>query len=269
MEDSDQAQTAEVTESEESTAEGAEETQDNQDTDAEGQSNKEGESEDAGSKLFKLPDGREVTADQLHSEYAEKLLPEFTRKSQRLAELEKAEAQRKAESEATARKASEEVLKDVPADVKEAIIQVVKPLFRQQMDELEEANRLKEEQRQREEADNRFQAQLSDLEKKYSGKNPDLTGIPKFDRAEVLRAMQDPDNKIFDPEVKFMDMHKAKFLDLEVRKALKQQKGGNKTESTGTTATSERGTTSTAKTPKTLREASQAFMNRLVSSDSE
>lgn len=38
-------------------------------------------------KLYKLPDGREVDAAGLQKEY-ENLLPEFTRKSQRLAELE-------------------------------------------------------------------------------------------------------------------------------------------------------------------------------------
>ncbi len=40
------------------------------------------------SELFKLPDGREVDAAGLQREY-ENLLPEFTRKSQRLAELER------------------------------------------------------------------------------------------------------------------------------------------------------------------------------------
>lgn len=264
--DSDQAQETEGTESEVTTDV---EVSDNQETEVEGQSNIEGESTEPESKLYRLPDGREVTADQLHSEYAEKLLPDYTRKSQRLAELERAENARKEEAEAAARKAQQEVLKGVPPDVQEAIIQVVTPLFKQQMEQLEEENRLKEEQRQRDEADNRFKTQLSDLEAKYNGKNPDLIGIPKFDKAEVLKAMQEPDNKIFDPEVKFMDMHRAKFLDLEVRKALTKQKGGNKTESTGTTPTSERGTTSSAKSPKTIREASQAFLNRMASIESE
>ena len=44
--------------------------------------------EAAAPQLFKLPDGREVDAAGLQREY-ENLLPEFTRKSQRLAELEK------------------------------------------------------------------------------------------------------------------------------------------------------------------------------------
>lgn len=39
-------------------------------------------------KEFELPDGRKVSADGLEAEY-NKLLPEFTRRSQRLAELEK------------------------------------------------------------------------------------------------------------------------------------------------------------------------------------
>lgn len=36
---------------------------------------------------FKLPDGREVTADELYREHTENLLPEFTRRSQELARL--------------------------------------------------------------------------------------------------------------------------------------------------------------------------------------
>lgn len=43
---------------------------------------------EAAPQLFKLPDGREVDAAGLQREY-QNLLPEFTRKSQRLAELEK------------------------------------------------------------------------------------------------------------------------------------------------------------------------------------
>lgn len=268
MNNSDQVQSTEGTESEAAIDETSVAAEDNQESTGEEQSNTEGVETEAESKLYRLPDGREVSADQLHSEYAEKLLPDYTRKSQRLAELEKAEAERKAEAEAAARKASEEVLKDVPPEVQEAIVQVVKPLFQQQMEQLEEENRRKEEERVQAERDKHFQQQLSDLEKKYNGKNPDFLGI-KFDKAEVLKAMQEPDNKIFDPEIKFMNMHNAKFLDLEVQRALKKQKGGNKTESTGTTATSERGTTSTGKTPKTIREASESFLKRMASINSD
>lgn len=39
--------------------------------------------------MYDLPDGRKVTADELASEFKENFLPEFTRRSQRLAELEK------------------------------------------------------------------------------------------------------------------------------------------------------------------------------------
>lgn len=264
--ESDQAQVTEGTESEETTAVA---TEDNQETEVEGQSNKEGVEEAAESKLFKMPDGRELTADEVFKEHTENLLPEFTKKSQRLAELERAEAARKAESEAAARQASQEVLKDVPADVQEAIIQVVKPLFQQQMDDLAEQNRQKEEQKQRDEADQRFKTKLSDLEKKFDGKNPDLVGIPKFDGKAILKEMQKEDNQVFDPELFFMLKHQAKFMDLEVRKALKKQAGGNRTESTGTTASSDRGTKSTGKTPKTIREASQAFLNRVASINSD
>jgi len=40
-------------------------------------------------KTYKLPDGREVDPDTLYKEYAENLLPDYTRKSQELAKLQK------------------------------------------------------------------------------------------------------------------------------------------------------------------------------------
>jgi len=216
-----------------------------------------------------MPDGRELTADEVFSEHTNNLLPEFTRKSQRLAELEKAETARREEADVATRKASQDVLKDVPADVQEAIIQVVKPLFQQQMESLAEENRLKEERKLQDEADQRFKTKLSALEKKWDGKNPDLVGIPKFDGKAILKEMQAATNQVFDPELYFMLKHQPKFLNLEVQKALKGQKGGNRTESTGTTSSSDRGTKSTATSPKTIREASQAVLNRLNSINSD
>lgn len=41
-------------------------------------------------QLFELPDGRKLTGEELYKEHTENLLPEFTRRSQRLSELEKA-----------------------------------------------------------------------------------------------------------------------------------------------------------------------------------
>lgn len=40
-------------------------------------------------ELYDLPDGRKVTADELYKEHTENLLPEFTRRSQKLSEYEK------------------------------------------------------------------------------------------------------------------------------------------------------------------------------------
>lgn len=265
-ENSDQAQVSEGTESEE-TKVTTEATEDNQETKDEGQSNKDGETQEPESKLYDTPDGRKLTADQMYEEYG-KLLPEFTRKSQRLSELEKAEAARKAESEKKAREASDEVLKNVPPDVKEAVIKIVEPMFAKTLADIEEANRQKEEEARQEAADKQFKAGLDDLSKKYDGKNPDYVGIPKFDRSQVLEAMKAPDNKIFDPELKFMDMHKAKFLDLEIKKALKQQRGGNRTEATGATSGADRGT-SGGKSPKTINEASARFYERLKAMESD
>ncbi len=42
-------------------------------------------------ETFKLPDGREVTAEELYKEHTENLIPEFTRRSQELAQLKKGE----------------------------------------------------------------------------------------------------------------------------------------------------------------------------------
>lgn len=268
-ENSDQAQATEGTESEETKVVETEETKDNQETKVDGQSNKEGVEEGAESKLYEMPDGRKLTADEVFTEHTKNLLPDYTRKAQRLAELEKAENARKEEAEAVARKTSQDVLKDVPAEVQEVIVTLSKKVIEQQMKDLAEQNRQKEEQKQRDEADARFQTKLSDLEKKFDGKNPDLVGIPKFDGKEILKEMQAKDNQVFDPELFFMLKHQAKFLDLEVRKALKKQAGGNRTESTGTTPSSDRGTKTTGKTPKTIREASQAFLNRVASINSD
>lgn len=269
-ENSDQGQESMGTESEESkVVETTEETTDNQGTEDEGQSNKEGEvSEESEPKLYEDAFGNKLTADEMHAEY-QKAISGYGKVAAEAKKYREAEAARKAEAEAVARKTSQDVLKDVPADVQEVIVTLSKKVIEQQMKDLEEQNRQKEEQRIKDEADARFQAKLSDLEKKFDGKNPDLVGIPKFDGKAILREMQKEDNQVFDPELFFMLKHQAKFLDLEVRKALKAQSGGNRTESTGTTASSDRGTKSTGTTPKTIREASQAFLNRAASINSD
>lgn len=265
VEDTDQVQDTETTESKdtevdtESKTEETEETKDNQ----KDQDKEQSKTEETTEKLYSTPDGRKLTSDQMFEEYG-KLLPEFTRRSQKLKEFEKLEEQRKSEAKMQADAASSELLKKVPPDVKEAITQIVTPLFEQKLKDIEEQNRKAEEAKEQERRDNEFKSTLTNLEGKYNGKNPEYKGIPRFDRAEVMRAMRDPDNKIFDPELKFMDMHRGKFLDLEIKKALKQQGGGNQTERTGA-SDENKGGTGAGKSPKTIREASSAFLERLRS----
>lgn len=264
VEDTDQVQDTETTESKDTeveteTTEETKETKDNQ----ENQDTEQSKSEETTEKTYSTPDGRKLTADQMFEEYG-KLLPEFTRRSQKLKEFEKLEEQRKSDAKLKAEAASSELLKKVPPDVKEAITQIVTPLFEQKLKDIEDKNREAEQAKEQERRDNEFKKTLTGLEGKYNGKNPEYKGIPKFDRAEVMKAMRDPDNKIFDPELKFMDMHRGKFLDLEIKKALKQQGGGNQTERTGATDDN-KGGSSSGKAPKTIREASDSFLSRLQS----
>jgi hypothetical protein len=202
-------------------------------------------------ELFELPDGRKVPAQELSKEWKENFYPEFTRRSQQLAEFKKAEEARKAEAEAKARNSVEEsdVLKNVAPEVKEAIIKIVSP----------EIERVKEEiytQSQRKEAEEAFDRQMEALEKEFPGGD----GRPKFDRVEVLREMQKENNKNFDPRSLFKQMHEEEFLDYSIKEALKKQKGGLQTESTGKTSH-----TPEKKTPKDFEEASRAAEARIRS----
>lgn len=267
-ENSDQAQVTEGTESKEVTTP-VETTEDNQETKVEGQSNKEGEVSDGTEpQMYEDAFGVKRTAEEIHEEY-KKAVSGYGKVAAEAKKYREAEAARKEQAESVVRKTTQDVLKNVPADVQEVIITLSKDVVEKQLKAVEEQNRQREEQRQADEADARFKTKLSDLEKKFDGKNPDLIGIPKFDGKEVLREMRKEDNQVFDPELFFMLKHQAKFLDLEVRKALKKQAGGNRTESTGTTPSSDRGTKSTGKSPTNFREASQAALNRFAARDSD
>ena len=268
VDDNDQVEdteTTEISEDKSGEEETDKDTEINQEDQDNGQSNNGKGEEGTEEKLYETPDGRKLTADQMNEEY-KKLLPEFTRKSQALSKYEKAEQDRKAEAQNQAKAASSDLLKKVPADVKEAVTQIAAGLFDQKLKEVEEENQKKEFAREQQQRDLQFKEELTGLEKKYNGKNPEFSGIPKFDRAEVLKAMKDPKNKIFDPELKFMDMYKGKFLDVEIKKALKKQGGGNRTERTGHTDSKDRGSDG-KKTPKTIAEASASFLARMNASE--
>lgn len=218
---------------------------DNPESQADDQSNKEAES-----KLYRLPDGREVTADDVYREYTEKLLPEFTRRSQRLSELEKAmeEANKRASGEARQAVEENDILKNVQPEVKEAIIRITEPVIEQRLAQLEQ----NQTQARREQE---FEAKLEALEKKYSGAD----GSPKFDRNEVLLAMKEPGNNNFDPESKFREMHFDDFVDAAIKGALKKNVG-TRTEKTGQEGSRQK---PESEPPKTLAEATKRFMSRL------
>jgi len=216
------------------------------DTDTQAQ-NEEKSNESEGKEteeLFDLPDGRKVPAEELSKEWKENFYPEFTRRSQQLAEFKKAEENRKAEAEKNARSSVKEsdALKGVAPEVKEAIIQIVSP-------ELEKVKQDLVLQSQQKEADAAFDRQMEALEKEFPGGD----GKPKFDRVEVLKEMQKEGNKNFDPRSLFRQVHEEEFKDAWVKEALKKQKGGTQSESTGKTSHKPE-----RKTPKTFEEAARA-----------
>jgi len=243
MTDEDQAQDSEQTESSDS------QTEDKQEAKETEQSEQKGETGGTEPKLYKLPDGREVTADEVHAEYG-KLLPEFTRRSQKLKEFEKAEEEAKSRAGQEAREAvaKDDLLKDVDPSVRQAIIKIVEPIIQQRI------GGLKEETAQSEK-DRAFKAELDSLEKKYPGGD----GRPKFDRSKVIAKMREPDNRDFNPETVYEKVFRKELFDYEVKQALKKQKGGSQLETTG----GEESGKPQGKTPKTWGEAAKAATSRV------
>jgi hypothetical protein len=210
-----------------------------------------GKSNDGASdvELFDLPDGRKVDAATLSKEWKENFMPEFTKRSQALAEKERLEKESKEKIEADSRNSIEknEILKDVPLEVKEAIHQIVKPLF-------QEYDKAKSAEIEAKRQDERFESELKSLETKWDGKD----GKPKFDKNEVISAMKDPNNRNFDPESKFRELHQQEFLDNLIKESLKKQSGGGDLETTGNNDHK-----LDPKSPKNFKEAAERFASRL------
>ena len=200
-------------------------------------------------KRFKDTFGNELTADELYQTY-QKIVPNYTRMSQRLAELEKASKQNEEQAGEDARKAigDNKLLKNVPPDVKEAILSIVTPV-------IQDAFKQREVAKTEEEKGKAFENELSSLESKYSGKD----GMPKFDRNKVLAKMKEPENRIYDPEVMFYKMNEKIFNDRLIKQALKQQRGGTKTELTGREPSHK----PEGKAPKNFEDASKHFLSRI------
>jgi len=208
------------------------------------------EEEEAGSsKTYKTLDGRELSPDDMYKEY-DQLSREFTRRSQQLRDYEKKISQYDGEAKIRETKAAEDarqavsendILKGVDPSVKEAIIKIVEPV-------LENRFKMLDKRRAQEEADMAFEKELTGLESKYKD----------FNREEVLRKMQEPGNRVFDPEVIYLRLHEPERLDALVKDALKKQRGGIETENTGGGPKKPE-----SKTPKSFEEAARAFADRL------
>lgn len=196
-------------------------------------------------EVFEDHMGRKLTSKQLHTEYV-KSQSYITKLEQKQAEWEKS-----AQKEASKAIAENDYLKDVDPNVREAIIKIVTPV-------IEDSLKRKDAEIQKRAQDEAFTKRLDELEAKYKGGN----GLPKFERAKVLAAMQDPTNNIFDPEWKFKEMNYATLMDHEIKQAIKGKSGEVETESTGGAAPRKPDAT---KSPKTFEEASKSFFNRLSS----
>lgn len=178
-------------------------------------------------KSYKIPTPqgeREFKSmDELY-EYASKVSPNFTKISQENADLRRKLEERETKAQQTAEEsiAKNELLENVDPTVREAIIQMVKPVISQALQQ-------KDLEAQKRAEDEAFKAELDNLEKEFPGGD----GKPRFDKIEVLSAMRDPSNRIYDPKTKFYELHRQEFEDALIKQALKDKSGGTKSERTG------------------------------------
>jgi len=200
-------------------------------------------------KTYKTPDGRELSPDEIYEEY-NKLHPEFTRRSQELAELKRqqTEAQERNKNAAEQAVSQNKLLEDVDPNVRDAIVQIVSPV-------IQEALNAKEKEAAAKASQEAFDKRLTELETKYPGGD----GLPKFDKLKILKEMQSPTNEIYDPEVLYQKMNWDSYVDAQIKRAIKGKSGGVQTERTSTEAPRKPGET---KPPTTWEEASRNAVNR-------
>ena len=202
-------------------------------------------------ELYELPDGRKVDASTLSKEWKENFYPEFTRRSQRLADIDRKSTETEARNKKTAEESisQNKLLENVDPSVRDAIVQIVSPVIQEALSQKEKV----EEQKRSNEA---FDKRISELEKKYPGGD----GMKKFDRLEILKAMQSPANEIYDPEVLYQRLHWDSYLDSQIKLAMKGKTGGISTESTNADAPRKPGDSNPA---HSFDEASKRAMSRL------
>jgi len=195
-------------------------------------------------KLYKLPDGREVSADDLYKEHTEKLLPEFTRRSQKLSEFEKRAQETETRAEDVANKAIDEseLLKNVDPNVKQVLRAVYKEINKEQA-EIDTRNAKNAE----------WESKVVAAEEKHNGKD----GLPSWKRDEMLPYMMK--KEIYDPEEAYHAMHREKIEDALVKRALMDKDTSTQTETTGGEAPKK----PQGKTPKTFEEAAKAAFERI------
>ena len=197
-------------------------------------------------ELFELPDGRKVDSSTLSKEWKENFYPEFTRRSQKLADIERATKESEARNKRTAEESvgKSELLENVDPSVRDAIVQIVSP-------EIQRALSLRDKEEEAKRSNEAFDNRLNDLEKKYPG---------KFKKTEILRKMQEPTNEIYDPEVLYQKLHWDDYLDAQIKAAMKGKSSGTTTENTSTQAPRKPGKTTS---PKSWNEASKRASSRV------
>jgi hypothetical protein len=201
------------------------------------------------SNLYDLPDGRKLTGEQLKGEY-QKLISDYTKKSQKLTEFEKKSAEMEARAEEAAKKAVDEssLLEGVDPNVKELIQQISLEGFKAYM-------ATEQEKAAKEQKDAEWQRRFDEAEKKHDGSD----GFPKFEKDAVLKFMID--KEIYDPEEAYHAFNREKREDILIKKALQDKGISTATESTGGEAPRK----PSEKTPTSWEEATRSAFNRLPS----
>lgn len=192
---------------------------------------------DAQDKTYRIG-GRDLSADELFDKHSA-LEKDYSRKSNRLAELEKSY-----EGGAQTERAAKTATEDVPADVRAAVLDIVQPAIAKALQNRKSVDALDQ--------------SFNNLAKTWDGKD----GKPKYDsetgRTDILDYISKPGSKVFDPEIAYEILHKEEIRDWEISQALKKQKGGKQTERTGSST----GQKPKRKVAKSLREASDMFLAR-------
>jgi hypothetical protein len=201
------------------------------------------------SNLYDLPDGRKLTGEQLKGEY-QKLISDYTKKSQKLTEFEKKSAEMEARAEEAAKAAVDKssLLEGVDPNVKELIQQISLEGFKAYMS-------AEQEKAAKEQKDAEWQRRFDEAEKKHDGSD----GFPKFEKDAVLKFMID--KEIYDPEEAYHAFNREKREDILIKKALQDKGVASATESTGGEAPRK----PSEKTPTSWEEATRSAFNRLPS----